>query len=138
MDQHIQEWHQQLYNSEGKMRTYKTFKDNFILEPYLHLPYHLRILLSKFRVSTHTLQIEVGRYHLPHTIPEEERMCVFCAPGYIETELHFLLECSEYARMDERQHLLLHCEQLQSSFKYFSTRQKFLFMMSSTHPTLLY
>ena len=138
MDQYIQEWRQQLYNTEGKMRTYKTFKDNFILEPYLHLPYHLRIPLSKFRVSAHTLQIEVGRYHLPHAIPEEERMCVFCGSGCIETELHFLLECSEYARMDERQQLLLHCEQLRSSFKYFSTRQKFLFIMSSTHPTLLY
>ena len=64
-------------------------------------------------------------------------MC-FCGPGYIETELHFLLECSEYARMDERQQLLLHCEQLRSSFKYFSTTQKFLFIMSSTHPTVLY
>ena len=98
MDQHVQEWRQQLSNSEGKMRTYKTFKDNFILEPYLHL----RVPLTKFHVSAHTLQIEVGRYHLPHAIPEEERIhvCVFWAQdNYVETELHFLLECSEYARI---------------------------------------
>ena len=49
-------------------------------------------------------------------------MCVFfCGPGYIETELHFLFECSEYARMDEKQQLLLHCEQLRPS-NYFSIR----------------
>ena len=57
----------------------------------LHLPSHLRVPLTKFRVSAHTLQTEVGRYHLPHAIPEEERVCIFCGPGYVETELHFFV-----------------------------------------------
>ena len=48
---HVQEWRSQLFNSEGKM---KTFKDDFILEPYLKLPSHLRIPLTKFRVIVHT------------------------------------------------------------------------------------
>ena len=65
----FQNWSQQLDKSE-KMRTYKLFKDIFCFEKYLYIlndNVKDRVSLTRFRTSTHKLQIEVGRYTVPKT-----------------------------------------------------------------------
>ena len=108
-DQHAQLFHSSLYNdnvingSGAKLRTYRNFKVNYVKEKYLSCirSFKYRKALSKIRLSSHALRIEVGRYN--HELVEE-RICEFCDSGPIESEEHFLLHCPLYR--DERNHLI--------------------------------
>ena len=63
------------------------------MEPYLLLVknYRYRIALTKLRASSHTLQIERGRYTRPKTL-ECDRLCAAC--NLIENEIHFVTNCT--------------------------------------------
>ena len=84
---------------KSKLRTYAIFKKIIGLETYvvkIRNP-KIRKQISKFRLSNHTLMIEVGRHK---NIPKEIRFCPFC-PNSIETEIHFLFHCPVYSSMRE-------------------------------------
>jgi hypothetical protein len=50
-------------NFGNKLRTYRLYKNNISLEPYLSMKNdEQRILLSKLRISNHNLEIERGRH----------------------------------------------------------------------------
>lgn len=53
-----------------------------------------KFALSRFRLSSHSLAIESGRYN---NTPREERLCIHCNMNTIENEYHFLLVCPFYA-----------------------------------------
>ena len=74
---------------------YCIFKYTFNLEPYLDIITNKRfkIALSRFRLSSHNLEIERGRYH---NIDRENIICKFCNLKAIENEFHFLLICPLY------------------------------------------
>ena len=76
----------------SKLRFYKVFKKNFVREPYLHIlkDYKLRKLVTKFRCSDHTLEVELGRHR---KVEYEQRICKICNAD-VETEIHFLQACS--------------------------------------------
>ena len=97
--------------------------------------YVLRVPLTKFRVSAHALRIETGRYNRPHKLALEERLCWFCK-NTVEDEMHFLLECPLYS--ENRQVLLRECVTLNKSFVYFSTADKFLFLLGTKSEMLQY
>ena len=79
-----------------KLRTYKLVKTNLQFEPYLYITIpKYRSSLSRFRLSSHDLQIERGRYTRPKT-PVDDRKCRFCQNNAIEDEIHFLLICNKY------------------------------------------
>ena len=60
----ISDWHKTRTNlSDGKLRTYFKYKCSFGPEKYLAiLPFHQRKLLTWFRISSHKLMVERGRY----------------------------------------------------------------------------
>ena len=60
-DQYLQKWTEELCNV-SKMRTYRSYKSELVMESYLLLPLHLRTALLRFRISCHQLRIEIGRY----------------------------------------------------------------------------
>ncbi len=78
----------------SKLRAYRTFKTVFGTEPYLINSkfFRVRRLISKFRVSNHRLEIEIGRYTDPKT-PLEERICKNCNLNKVEDEYHCIIEC---------------------------------------------
>ena len=86
-------WSESMNNS-SKLRTYRTFKTVFGTEPYLNNSklFRIRRLITKFRVSNHRLEIEIGRYTDPKT-PLEERICKNCNLNKIEDEYHCIMEC---------------------------------------------
>ena len=49
--------------------------------------------ITKLRLSSHRLEIEVGRWK---KLTREERICRSCELGKVENETHFLFECSRY------------------------------------------
>ena len=75
------------------LRTYRGIILEFKTEPYLYLVKNRRFrhAISQLRASSHTLQIERGRYTKPKT-PVNERICIVCQ--CLEDELHFVTACS--------------------------------------------
>ena len=53
-----------------------------------------RVVLSKWRLSSHKLKVETGRYTTPLT-PRQERVCSEC-PTCIEDEYHVVYQCPLY------------------------------------------
>jgi hypothetical protein len=94
-DNFIQKWQSELYES-SRARTFVLFC-NFQLQPYLTSVdvEKYRIAMSRFRMSSHRLRVETGRWHEPRSIPYNERLCPVCAK--LEDEFHMLLECTLYS-----------------------------------------
>ena len=62
-------------------------------EKYLDMTCENISEFTKFRMSTHWLPIERGRYEKPK-VPREERLCYFCK-SEVGTEYHVFMKCSD-------------------------------------------
>jgi hypothetical protein len=111
----------------NKLRLYRQFKTTFKYEPYLQIIKNksYRRELCKLRTSSHSLQIERGRYK---NIEENQRFCTLCAQNKVETEEHFLLECNYYIR--ERTPFLIELFQNIPILQTHSPKQLFIWLMS--------
>ena len=84
----------------GRLNFYRTIKHKFSEENYLQLPHFgQRRVIAKFKCSDHQLEIEKGRHKKPEKIPRERRLCRLCNKNSIETEEHFLAECTFYDQL---------------------------------------
>ena len=90
----MQTWNGEL-NDSSRASSYILFA-KFDFQLYLDNIQNInhRNALSRLRVSSHRLQIEMGRWHKPNVIPRNERKCQLC--NTLEDEFHFLLECPLY------------------------------------------
>ena len=79
----------------NKLRTYRTFKNTYITEPYVHIitQKKFRSAYAKFRCGVAPINIDLCRYGLAR-IPVEERLCSHC--NEVEDELHVLMHCPLY------------------------------------------
>jgi len=76
---------------------YKSFKETFEYEMYLDLlPNNLRLFITRFRISAHSLRINTGRFGRT-SIPRNERYCLCCDKYDIEDNFHFICICSRYS-----------------------------------------
>ena len=83
--------------SNGKLDTYTRIKNNFGFEKYLSsLYFTYRKDLTRLRISSHRLSIEIGRYP---RIDRYNRTCSKCSVGVLGDEIHFLLECPAYQKL---------------------------------------
>ena len=111
-----------------KLRTYRTFKSRKELEPYLDvLSRNDRQLLCNLRCGTIPLAIETGRWS---NTPEPERLCKICDEIKVESEVHFLLECSRYNTI--RNHLMVELGGYHE-LKLGSEQEKLTTLMSNAH-----
>ena len=101
IDQNQQRVHCELFNDNvnvgtgSKLRTYRNYTGApNKMEDYLNdVPnFKHRKAFSRLRISNHQLAIETGRHS---NIPLHDRTCNHC-PGTVETEIHFLSECTLY------------------------------------------
>lgn len=110
----------------NKLRTFRTFKNNFSFEPYLLIgKREQKRSLSKFRLSDHTLEIERGRYL---NIDEDKRICKLCSES-VENEFHFLMKCKSLSSVRD-----IYMENLCKNFKNFknlSSENRFIWLLSS-------
>ena len=90
-DNFVQNWQSRLADSSRArfFSLFSTFDHQLYLQQVNIKKF--RIALSKLRVSSHRLEIEVGRWSRPNRIPIDERKCRVC--DKLEDEFHFLLEC---------------------------------------------
>ena len=97
-DHFLQNWNYRL--AESSRASFYRVIGTFKFQPYLDkvTTRKFRVALSKLRMSSHRLMIEVGRWNRPHRTPREQRKCTVC--NQLEDEYHFLFECRLYN--DER------------------------------------
>ena len=118
-----------------KLSYYDSCKKKFAREPYLDVTkgFSRRYSTTKFRISSHDLEIECGRYN---NIPRESRICPWCqlsmGAKVLEDENHLLNSCDLYAglrtklinrlnRAPQHNHdtfpqLTINCESLKNHF----------------------
>jgi hypothetical protein len=79
-----------LNNDSSKLFLYSKLKSDIKLEEYLKSERNFknRQLLTKFRLSDHNLEIELGS---GKNIPRNQRHCKFCKT--LDVEFHFFFDC---------------------------------------------
>ena len=123
-------WRSKLQNSP-KAISYQLFKNNVILESYLHQieikNTKYKIALTRFRLSNHNLLIEKGRHMRPR-LDRNERKCFLCKDT-VEDEQHFITKCPLYSK---QRSTLYHSLQNNSiHFNSLTDEQKFVFIMTN-------
>ena len=83
--------------SKGKPKFAMYLSNNPVLEPspFLQCMHPLTVDIIRFRVGSHRLPIETGRWNLKK---REDRLCDVC--GVIGNEAHYIYECTRIPRND--------------------------------------
>ena len=128
-EKYISFWRHSLEHS-SKLEFYKVFKDEYSTSDYLQQlrNFNERRNLVKFKLSNHKLMIELGRYQTDH-ISRENRLCPLCKSNQVETETHFLLDCSKYSL--QRRTFLNRINELIPNFERKSTSESIKLLMDS-------
>ena len=126
---YIEEWKERIAqcNDGKKLRTYKLFKSEFHVEPYLlvNMPKCHRAAFAKFRCGVAPLAIETGRYLNLHV---NQRVCFNCSTE-VEDEQHVFMRCPLYSEL--RDALFLYVENVYNNFGQMSENDKFNFLFSN-------
>ena len=90
-DTFIQNWN----SRSSRALFYRNF-NIFGHKPYLDIVKfeQIRHALTRLRTSAHRLEIEVGRWTKPESVPIHQRLCLIC--NSIEDEFHFVLQCGRH------------------------------------------
>ena len=93
-DNFMQDWNSRIV--ESSIANFYCLFLNFEHQLYLEAlnVKQFRVVMTKLRVFSHRLEIEVGRWARPNRTPIDERKCRYC--DKLEDEFHFLLECTLY------------------------------------------
>ena len=125
-------WKQKIFEDnrkkpEGnKLRTYRLFKNIFKYEDYLDWgTYEQRRLITAFRISSHKLEIERGRYF---NIPSDRRFCKFCK-NVVEDEFHFLINCKHLE--PARDKIISNIDDKFKNFKQLNNNNKLIWLLSA-------
>ena len=126
-DMYKQSWYSSINNS-NRLEMYSRFKHEFNMENYLDFikEKKYRFALTRFRLSSHDLAIERGRYE---NIARIDRICVFCNSNFVESEYHFLLACPFYRELRQRF--------LKPYFGHWPTLHKFDDLMCKSNKTVI-
>ena len=127
IDTYKQSWYTAINNSP-RLISYSLFKHEFTSETYIDTVNEnkYRYCLSRFRISSHNLAIETGRYD---NTPRENRKCSKCQMNQIENEYHFLLVCPAYRELRKKYFKKYYCS--------WPTINKFTSLMSNKSKSTL-
>ena len=118
--------------SNTKLGVYQAIKTHFGIENYLMdiKCRQARAALTAFRTSTHTLEIERGRY-CSRKVPRELRLCNLCRKkgvNEIGDEFHMLMKCNHFDI--EREDLFSKMDIYSPNFAFLDDRQKFIYLLT--------
>ncbi len=110
------------------MQCYLSLKREYSMAEYLYTvsDKKLRSTLTRYRLSGHKLMIETSR-HRQTWLPPEQRLCSHCDLNQMETELHFLTECSKYT--DIRTVFYNKIQQIHPTFKTLPDQEKLAYLL---------
>ena len=93
---YVELWSDIISKPDAKLRTYYCFKKTYSIENYLLCSKQTkRSILARFRLSSHRLEIELGRHSKPKTI-KEDRKCKDCVLNLVGDEFHAIMTCPKY------------------------------------------
>ena len=112
----------------GKLRLYASFKNCFGRETYISVidNFSVRKVFTSFRISSHQLEIETGRYR---SIPVTDRKCKICNSVEVEDEIHFMFHCTKY--MAERENFVRFINSINDNFSNLSDKDKLIWLMNN-------
>ena len=88
------DWWEEQKPKSTKLDFYYKYKKMFRFEPYLdNVPKYIRQHLTRLRLSSHSLPVEVMRYR-KIKVSRDERKCTICNLDKKGDEEHYLLECN--------------------------------------------
>ena len=120
-----------------KATSYNYFKyySSSYCEKYINIVTNTKhkIALSRFRVSSHSLNIEKGRHARPK-IERSDRKCPFCKTE-VEDECHFITACPLYKK--NRNELYSVIKKVCSNFDNLTDTQKLIYIMRSENPDII-
>ena len=89
--------------NKGKLIFFSKLREKFAQADYLNMTNATyRKKITQLRLSAHKLEIEVGRQKTD--MGRDERICMHCRKGEVESEEHFLFDCPNYT--EEREVLM--------------------------------
>ena len=91
--------------------------------------------ISRFRVSSHRLGIELGR-HYKKRLPVEQRQCNFCNSRNLDDELHFLIKCEFHTNTRKTFYLVL--DKNISNFESLPDDDKFRAILTSPNEDVIF
>ena len=120
-----------------KLRTFKLFKTDLRLEPYLNhnLPKYVYSSIARFRLSSHNLHIELGRHKRPK-VPADQRNCNRCNSNCIEDEFHCLMICSKW-NLNRINLFIKACEMI-DNFPVYSKETQFIKLLSDKNVEIVF
>ena len=127
------------YNKCGpgnKLRTYKLIKKDFGLEKYLVLvtnPRH-RTSLARLRLSSHQLEIEMGRHARP-PLEANLRTGKACHRKQMDDEIHLVTACTSNATL--RDPLFSETESYVRGFTDMTNESKFITLLTTNDKHLI-
>ena len=111
-------------DNNSKLYLYSKLKTGSDQPEYLMLNnFNSRRLLTKFRISDHNLEVELGRYR---NIPREQRTCKVC--NTLDDEFHFLLNCQ--INKDIRINFINKIININPNFNQLASLDKILFILN--------
>ena len=112
------------------MRTYSKFKTVYEYEPYLEIAnFETRKCISRFRLSNHTLMIEIGRHK---KLAVDQRLCTTCKE--IEDEEHFLTTCKKNENL--RISLFKFITESCPNFTELENEEKMIYLLTASNPEI--
>ena len=130
----ISDWHKTRTDlSDGKLRTYLKYKCSFGPEKYLAiLPFHKRKLLTRFRISSHKLMVERGRYK---KLDVSQKLCQNCSLNLVEDETHFLFQCPAHA--SDRNKLISLSSEICLNFSTLQDNEQMIWLLNNENVPVL-
>ncbi len=121
---------------ENKLDYYYGFKKCFKYETYLdNIPRHLRIHMTRFRISSHCLPIEVQRYNKKRKA-RVERKCDICNLDEMGDEEHYLLRCCNSEIAYGREQFIKNIKITNEQLVQFNNKNLFGYCMSMKDPAV--
>ena len=115
-------------SKDSKLTLYTILKKEYTYENYVDLGNTCNISsLVKFKLSTHNLPIERGRYKRPK-IDRNRRVCSFCKRS-IGNEFHVLMECQHEALLGIRNTHIEQIEKISPQIKQLPDIHKFIYIL---------
>jgi phage terminase large subunit-like protein len=123
-----------LQQTNGKLRSYITFKSNFGREKHLSVlkSFEQRRCLTQLRISCHQLKMETVRYQ--GTLLQDSK-CERCSSGEVEDEYTFLFHCNKLE--NDRNLLLKEIAKIGPNFKRLNSKDKLIWLMNTEEKSVL-
>ena len=123
-----------LKSTDSKLVLFAEMKTNYLYEKYINSNCTYKSSLTRFRLSSHNLPIERGRYTRPPT-ERNLRICKFCKTS-VGNEMHALIHCKHEKLKKLRDKFLSLIYYQIPTLEHITEHELLLNLLNGEHPTI--